>query len=201
MIKIIACSIFKPYIELLDMNLDIVYLEIEGHNYPKKLAKQIQAEIDKCQDYKKIILLYGLCGNALLNITARNVPVYVVRVHDCLSILLGSTKRFYEIFQERLSCGWSCYSLENVKISFDNFDKEEQLYLESILNLKKDVYVSFSMKKEILYEKQYNEIIKGDLSFLKSIILLESEELLEINSYDQLRFDENKILIKEKRNG
>ena len=69
------------------------------------------------------------------------------------------------------------------------------------MNLKKDVYISFSMKKEILYEKQYNEIIKGDLSFLKSIILLESEELLEINSYDQLRFDENKILIKEKRNG
>ena len=57
MIKIISCEVFKPYIELLNMNLDITYLDIEGHNYPNRLAKQIQKQIDECQHYEKIILL------------------------------------------------------------------------------------------------------------------------------------------------
>lgn len=201
MIKIISCEVFKPYIELLNMNLDITYLDIEGHNYPNRLAKQIQKQIDECQHYEKIILLYGLCGNALLHIKARNIPVYVIRVHDCLSVLLGSTERFYELFHKRLSCGWSCYSLEGKDILFDDFDEEEQIYLQMILNPPKEVYISFSMEKERQYEIKYKEIIKGDLSFLKDIILLKSKELLEINSNDQIRFDERTILTKEKKNG
>lgn len=155
MMKIISCEIFKPYIELLNMELDIVYLDIEGHNYPKRLARMIQKEIDQSLNYEKILVLYGLCGNALLDLKVRDIPIYVIRVHDCLSILLGSKERFYHLFNERLSCGWSCYSLENRVISYDGYDEEEVEYLKSVLDLKKDVYVSFSLEKEKEYEKIY----------------------------------------------
>lgn len=196
MMKIISCEIFKPYIELLNMELDIVYLDIEGHNYPKRLARMIQKEIDQSINYEKILVLYGLCGNALLDLEARDIPIYVIRVHDCLSILLGSKERFYHLFKERLSCGWSCYSLENRVISYDGYDKEEVEYLKSVLDLKKDVYVSFSLEKEKDYEKKYTEIIIGNLQFLKSIISLESTELLQVAQNDILKFDEKEIVRK-----
>lgn len=199
MMKIIACEIFKPYIELLDMELDIVYLDIEGHNYPTRLARMIQTEIDHSLNYNKIIVLYGLCGNAILKLKARSTPIYVVRVHDCLSILLGSQKRFYKLFGNRLSSGWSCYSLENKNkiIVFDEYDEEERMYLEAILNPKKDIYITFSLPNEKVYEQKYPEVIKGDLSFLKMILLLESKDLLMVNENEVLKFDEDKIIVKE----
>lgn len=201
MIKIISCEIFKPYIETLNLDLDITYIEIEGHNYPKRLSKQIQKEIDKCKGYEKIILLYGLCGNAMLNIEARDIPLLIVRVHDCLSILLGSKERFNQLFRDRLSVGWSCYSLEGNQSSFDDYDDEDREYLESILHPKKDIYVTFDLDEDIDYAKNYNEVIKGDLSFLRDIISNRSKELLELNNNEKLKFDEKEIMVKEKKNG
>ena len=201
MIRIISCEIFKPYIETLNLDLDITYIEIEGHNYPKRLSKQIQKEIDKCKGYEKIILLYGLCGNAMLNIEARDIPLLIVRVHDCLSILLGSKERFNQLFRDRLSVGWSCYSLEGNQSSFDDYDDEDREYLESILHPKKDIYVTFDLDEDIDYAKNYNEVIKGDLSFLRDIISNRSKELLELNNNEKLKFDEKEIMVKEKKNG
>lgn len=202
MIKYISCGIFKPYIEMLNVDIDITYLDIEGHNYPKRLTRQIQEEIDKCIGYEKIILLYGLCGNALLGIKARDIPISVVRVHDCLSVLLGSKERFYDLFKDRLSKEWSCYSLElKPKVSFDDYDEEDREYLESILCPKKDIYISFDMFFDKDYELRYNEVIQGDLCFLKDIISNDSNELLEMNKNERLKFSEKEIMMKEKGNG
>lgn len=202
MIKIIACEVFKPYIELLGIHEDIEYLEIESHNDPHKLSKMIQKKIDESQNDSKILLIYGLCGNALLDIQARNTPVYVVKVHDCLSILLGSKERFMALFQDRFSAGWSCYSLEVKPCqSFDQYDEEEQEYLKSLFNPPKDIYVSFQMDKEKTYEKKYKEVIQGDLSFLKDILDMNSQELLEIKKDDVIIYDEKEILKKETKNG
>ncbi len=182
MIKIIACEVFKPYIELLGIHEDIEYLEIESHNDPHKLSKMIQKKIDESQNDSKILLIYGLCGNALLDIQARKTPVYIVKVHDCLSILLGSKERFMALFQDRFSAGWS-------------------YYLKSLFNPPKDIYVSFQMDKEKTYEKKYKEVIQGDLSFLKDILDMNSQELLEIKKDDVIIYDEKEILKKETKNG
>ena len=92
--------------ELIADNYEFVYLDIQQHNQPHTLAKNIQKEIDKSRGDEKIIVLYGLCGNALVEIQARNIPVYLVRVHDCLTVLLGSKQRFVIIFKS-LSSSWS----------------------------------------------------------------------------------------------
>lgn len=203
MMKIIACEIYKTYIEeLLDVDEDIVYLDIESHLYPQRLSRKIQEEIDRCQNEDKILLIYGLCGNALTNIHARHIPVYLLRVHDCLSVLLGSKKRMESLFSHRPSQGWSCYSLENRKMfDLEEYDEEDKDYLEKLLKPNKEIYISFGMEEEKKYEKQYKEIIRGDLSFLKDVIQLNSQELLEVHKNDQLFFDEEKVIRKEKKNG
>lgn len=202
MIKITACEIFRPYIKMLNICEKIDYLEIESHNYPHRLSQMIQKKIDESQNYSKILLIYGLCGNAILNIKARDVPVYVVKVHDCLSILLGSQDKFMKLFQDRLSAGWSCYSLETKPLlSFDQYDKEEQEYLKKIFNSPRNIYISFQMENEKKYEKNYKEVIQGDLSFLKDIVYMNSQELLEIKKDDRIIYDEREILKKEKKDG
>lgn len=194
--KYIACQIFKPYIK--DKSLDITYFDIEGHNHPKILAKQIQKEIDQCQGYDNIILLYGLCGNILLYIQPHDIPIYVIKAHDCLSIFLGGKEKYQCLLKKRLSLSWSCYSLEQTKLSFDEYDKEERDYLESLFNQKKDVYVSFKEDYDKKYETKYKEIIYGDLSYLDDIIHLQIKDMIEIKKGDKLLFHENEIVIKQK---
>lgn len=202
MMKIIACKIYKKYLELLNVDEEIVYLDIESHLYPKRLTRLIQKEIDSCQNVDHILLLYGLCGNALLDIHAHDIPVYVIRVHDCLSVLLGGQKRWNELFSHRRSQSWSCFSLENQRMfQLEDYDEEDREYLESILKQDKEIYISFGMDEEKIYEKQYKEIILADLSFLKDLIQLKSDELLEITKDDQLFFDDKQIIRKEKKNG
>lgn len=197
MMKIIACEIFRPYLELLSVESDIDYLEMESHHYPHKLTRMIQEKIDNSKGYSQILLLYGLCGNALLDIQVRDIPIYVVRVHDCLGILLGGHQRFERLFHDRLSSGWSCYSLECQKhLCFDEYDCEEREYLESIFHSWKHIYVSFQMDKEKEYAKRYSEVIIGDLNFLKEIVTLHSTQLLKICHQEFLIYDEKEIMKK-----
>jgi Protein of unknown function (DUF1638). len=201
MMKIISCEVFKPYIEMLSIEKEVVYIEIEGHDRPMSLSKMIQREIDKSQGYEKILLLYGLCGNATLSIKANDIPMYIVRVHDCLSILLGSKDRFYKLFHDRLSESWSCYSLEKRDYHFDDYDEEEREYLKQILMPQRNVYITFLKDDEKVYEEKYKEVIQGDLSFLKDIIDLKSKELLELNKDERLKYSEKEVIEKERNNG
>lgn len=191
MIKVIACAIYQPYIEhlALEQSLDITYLEIQQHNYPKTLSKNIQKEIDRTKNATKIIILYGLCGNALLEIKARDIPLVLVRVHDCLSVLLGSKKRYHTLFNHRLSSAWSCYSLQQKGVQWVDektyqtwnnvYDEETIQYLQSCLCKKCDIYIYLHLPKEQI-EESIKEVIVGDLQFLKDILTLQSKELVEL---------------------
>lgn len=116
MYKVIACSIYKPYIEELDIDQNqysMTYLSIHQHNQPQKLARSIQQEIDQTNDdVDTIIVLYGLCGGALLKIQANDIPVIVIKVHDCMSILLGSKEKYNNLTKNNASISWSCYALK-----------------------------------------------------------------------------------------
>lgn len=192
MIKVIACKIYEYYILQLEYNFtnyEFIYLDIQQHNYPHTLAKQIQKEIDKGKNYEKIIILYGLCGNALLEIKARNIPVYIIKVHDCLSVLLGSKRRFNQLFKERLSVSWSCYSLKENNYDFYNdqqyskwcqqYDQETANYLKNILMKENNIYLTYNYKddQEFIENK---ELIEIDLKFLKDILLFKSTEVVRL---------------------
>lgn len=189
-IKVIACKIYEYYISQLDLSLDnyeFVYLDIQQHNQPHTLAKNIQKEIDKSRGDEKIIVLYGLCGNAIVEIQARNIPVYLVRVHDCLTVLLGSKQRFKQLFSNRLSSSWSCYSLkvngcnvyedEQYLKWCQRYDQETADYLKSQLQTQDNVYLIYNYCDDVPFLKN-QEQIKIDLKFLKQILLQTSNELV-----------------------
>ncbi len=190
MIKIISCAIFKPYIEQLALDkkfYQIVYLDIQQHNQQKQLSKSIQYEIEITKNVSNIIILYGLCGGALLSIYTKKTPLTIVRVHDCLAILLGSKKRYREITHSNPSLQWSCYSLQKSNYLNDcisqwseQYDEETVQYLRETLCMNKPLYVSHSLDAEKRYVDEASEVIEGDLSFLESIVKMNALDVITL---------------------
>ena len=100
--KLFSCNVFKRELEYLiprsEHTLDVEFLELGEHAHPRELRRKLQERIDGVGGIDAILLGYGLCGTATEGVTARQVPLILPRSHDCCGILLGSRKRFEEIF-------------------------------------------------------------------------------------------------------
>ncbi len=110
-LKLIACKVFKAELDFLipesPHQLETEYLELGEHARPKVLREKLQQCIDDSVQYDAVLLGYGLCGTATAGITARSVPLILPRSHDCGGILLGSRKRFEDIFRAMPSTPFS----------------------------------------------------------------------------------------------
>ncbi|MCX7765473.1 MAG: DUF1638 domain-containing protein [Candidatus Sumerlaeia bacterium] len=101
-LKLIACEVFTreicycvartPHI------VDIEFTPKGAHDKSEYLRQEIQLRIDATQQsprkYDAILLGYGLCGNATVNLLARDTPLVIPRAHDCCTILLGSKEKY-----------------------------------------------------------------------------------------------------------
>lgn len=97
--KIISCNVFKAELQSIAPGIEIEYLELGEHARPHTLRSRLQERIDAAADCDAVLLCYGLCGRATDGLTARHCPVVLIRSHDCCGILLGSRKRFEELFK------------------------------------------------------------------------------------------------------
>jgi hypothetical protein len=95
---VLACNVMETEIRSLKDDLvDVRFLDYGLHNVPEKMSEAIQNEIDcaiETGDYEAIILGYGLCSNGIVGVKARHIPLVVPRVHDCISLFLGSVKKY-----------------------------------------------------------------------------------------------------------
>lgn len=195
--KVISCAIFKPYIEYLSFNKEqyvFKYLDIHQHDQPQKLSKLIQTEINNAIGYDNIIILYGMCGGTLLSLEAVDIPLTLIKVHDCMSILLGSKERYKQLMAKTKSIGWSCYSLKEENYINDNisewkmiYDEDTVEYLKTILLKEEEIYISLNLSQEKKYTVKESRIINGDLDFLRKIILLNSDELLYLYPHQKIK--------------
>lgn len=116
--KLICCEVFMRIacMEIANARhiIDPEFTKLGAHEDPNNLRKSIQNIIDSVEKqggYDAILLCYGLCGNATVNLKARSIPLIIPRAHDCCTIFLGSRDKFIENFKDRLSSSWSsvCY--------------------------------------------------------------------------------------------
>lgn len=156
-VKVISCEIFRWICEENKLpNYDYVFYEIAQHDHPKQLNQRLQNEINNSQHYDIILLLYGLCGNAINNLTSKNVDMYVFRAHDCSTILLADSKK-------HINQQWSCFALakskknsiaftlESLKLQY----KEHAQYLWEILKFDNElVYINFNKEEDKKVKKQ-----------------------------------------------
>lgn len=111
LLKLIACNVFmreachciaqSPHV------IDVEFTELGEHVHPEALHDMLQQKIDAASQsvkgYDAILLLFGVCGNAGVDLQARNIQLVMPRAHDCCTILLGSRERFQQHFADNPS--------------------------------------------------------------------------------------------------
>ena len=117
-VHVIACAILaldlKKAAQELGMKITTDFLPAGLHNEPTQLRQKLQAAIDEVSqkgECRRIAVGYGLCGMGTVDIQARQVPLFVPRVHDCIALLLGSDQAYKEQFANfpgtyYFSAGW-----------------------------------------------------------------------------------------------
>lgn len=81
-----------------------------AHENSSKLHDIIQTAVENASEkgeYDAILLGFGLCGNALVDIASSGIPLVIPRAHDCCTIFLGSRQLFKQYFSHNPSMEWS----------------------------------------------------------------------------------------------
>ena len=103
---LIACDIFVREISYIiatsPSTINVKYLEKGLHERPDYLREVLQSEIDQTNqseyNYDAVLLAYALCGNSTKGIIARDLPVVIPKSHDCITLFLGSRRKYLEEF-------------------------------------------------------------------------------------------------------
>jgi hypothetical protein len=103
------------------------------HDDPPKLRLELQKAVSQMEDDHRpehILLGYGLCSRGIEGVVCRESRLVVPRAHDCITLLLGSRKRYSEQIQLQPatywhSVGWNRHHLppgpERVKKLLDSY--------------------------------------------------------------------------------
>lgn len=96
-ITFIACKTIEDEVNkaLKDNNIsaDVHWVEAGLHYQPDKLKETLQQLIDSSGSSDFIVLLFGLCGNALIGLTSQMSTLVVPKVDDCISLMLGGNEQ------------------------------------------------------------------------------------------------------------
>ena len=111
---VVACQTLGDELEYvldcLESKPDVIWIESGLHNMPKKLHLRLQETLAGLNGYDCVFLLFGLCGNAVLGLTAGNFRMIIPKVDDCISLLIGSQAQRDKIGREKaayfLTDGW-----------------------------------------------------------------------------------------------
>lgn len=187
--KLIACEVLFREICFCAARcsniVDITFMEKGLHDVgAKKMSEKLQVEIDRAdaEKYDTILLCYGLCNNGISGLHSP-LPVVIPRAHDCITLLMGSKKKYKAYFEKNpgtffLSPGW----LERNKDPGDTedsiptqlglgktyeeyvelYDEDTAKYLFDVLgdwlkNYKKTAFINTKVGSETIYRKEIKQ--------------------------------------------
>lgn len=88
-----------------------IFLEYGLHRFPQLMAPAIQEQIDALPEPSLVVIGYGLCGNGVVGVKAREHTLLIPRTDDCIAMFLGSYETYLEEFASSpgtyyLTKGW-----------------------------------------------------------------------------------------------
>jgi hypothetical protein len=113
-IGLVACDVVKNEFEkaLAGRPVKSRFLEYSLHSTPNLMSGRITEAMNelKTQGAQRVVLGYGLCSNGVVGLKSEG-GLIMPRCHDCIAMLLGSPKRYFEIFRQYpgtyfLTDGW-----------------------------------------------------------------------------------------------
>jgi hypothetical protein len=106
-LKFIVCDVLYReacYLAATSKNkIDLEFLPKGLHDLETtEMNKKLQDAVDRASEnnppYDAIILGYALCNNGTAGLKARNIPVVIPKAHDCITLFMGSRKKYAEYF-------------------------------------------------------------------------------------------------------
>ena len=182
---VIACEVMRPEIQAArpeQYGVTVDYLEQNLHRTPDRMPAILQEAVDRtAETASEIVLGYGICSNGIVGVRAPNTGLEVPRVHDCISLFLGSREAYDRAFRRRagtyyLTPGW-------VKAKKDPLGMMEDDYVPRVG--RKDA--EWAIKEEL---KHYTHIVlidtgTGDIEALRARAL-ENARFLD-KAYEEVR--------------
>lgn len=76
-----------------------------------ELQRRIDAAVEAPGRYAEVLLGYGLCNNGVVGLDGRGATLVIPKVHDCISVFLGSAARYRAEFDREpgtyyYTAGW-----------------------------------------------------------------------------------------------
>ncbi len=92
------------------LKANVKWIESGLHNYTQKLHDRLQEAVDGITDCDRVILVFGRCGDSVLNLKNGNFEMIIPKADDCISLLMGSDERRRDYSKEHaayyLTEGW-----------------------------------------------------------------------------------------------
>lgn len=145
--KMIACKVLYREISLLSATcnnfVDITYLRQGLHDTPALLTQALQTEIDRVdsgddlytykanyynREFDAILLGYGLCSGGLASLSSKKHTLVIPRAHDCITLFLGSRKKYSEYFSAHSGTFW--YNASWIENSPTPSEQTEEIMFE-----------------------------------------------------------------------
>jgi hypothetical protein len=62
------------------------------------MCNRLQECVDRVdsREFEAVLMGYALCGNGIVGLRARSLPVVLPRAHDCIALLMGSRQKYRE---------------------------------------------------------------------------------------------------------
>jgi len=190
---VLSCAVMeREFHKVQNGRGDCKFLDYGLHRTPENMARALQVEIDQASklEYDYIILGYGLCSNGILGLHVTKQPIVVPRVHDCISLFLGSSKSYRQQMFSRpgtyyLTPGW-IEKGETPLSKYENYSqsygRETALWLlkEEMKNYTRialidsglvdlDPYRAYARQNADLLGLQYKEL-KGSFSYFERLL-------------------------------
>lgn len=94
--KVIACAtVIEEMLTMMPGEFDHQVMDFGLHINPTQLREALQQAINTDgPNYDVLILGYGLCSQAVIGLEAKDCTLVIPKVHDCISIFLGSGEEY-----------------------------------------------------------------------------------------------------------
>jgi len=100
-LHVIACPVFQRELALLaaEVETEVTFRHLEmglheGSGNDLRAALQNAIDAVTAGQCDAVAIAYGLCNRGVVGLEARSLPVVIPRAHDCIGMLLGSSRDY-----------------------------------------------------------------------------------------------------------
>jgi hypothetical protein len=176
--------------------VDVEFLHKGLHDSgSRRMLETLQGAVDATdtQRYSAVLMGYALCGNGLVGLTAREIPVVIPRAHDCITLFLGSRDRYLAYFHEKpgtyfRTTGWIERANDIPQFSWDynawveKYGEENARYLqdEMVRQYRRLTFIEMGVEPDDSFAKRAEaeaagrgwefEKLSGDMSLIRRLV-------------------------------